>query len=474
MMDAATRHVIVDALWRGRMAWLFCGVFVVSIWALVAVTDAPAKAGVAVSLIAVFVLGPVMSPGAVAPREIRFLPLTSRDVWVAAWVVSTVVATLFVTALQAAGMGIGLAVGFEQPHAIESLAFVALCTLAYGGALLPVGPLLGYTANATAERPSRWVWPALATLMLVVYSGGLVVPWALWSWLPTSFADLTWASTTVLIIGIVAAIGALAWTPTRYGGMRQVTGPQAKLASTGTHSAAHSAVRRADRLTGVSRLLLPTLAWVFAVGVVAAGSVAVYVNTFMPSATLYQAFAVWGLLPFSAAGLGPASIFSTAMIAPFFAIGTTTAWDAYTRHLRVLPLSVGDTTRLFLMTCMLMWALVWVVLLGIHVMVLGSWPNTLRPELFVYLVGLSALLQAAHRIRKKSGGPFTLMMIPVILLVTLIDNSSARFGLTVMFWTHVIAGSVAFLVAAAVTHRSLTRSTSSAQIYKPTIRPFNA
>jgi hypothetical protein len=471
MMDAATRHLILDALWRGRIAWFFGGAFLVITWALVAVSFAPAKAGIAASLIAVFVLGPVTSLAAVMAKENRFLPLTSRDVWVAAWVVSTVVATSFVVLLQAAGMGIGLVAGFTQPHAVQSLSFVALCTLAYGGALLPVGPLLGYTAHAATERRPKWLWAAFAMLMLVAYSGGLVVPWAAWSWLPSSFADLTWASATLLLVGVVAAGAALAWTPSRFGGMSPVTSTQASPAA-GTRPAALPA-DRADRLTGVSRLLLPTLAWVFAFAVVAAGGAAVYVNRFMPTESLDQAFAAWGLLPFSAAGLSAKSIFGTAMIVPFLAIGTTTAWDGYTRHLRVLPQSAADTTRLLLTTSTLMWALVWGVLLGIHVLVLGVRPSTLQPEFFVYLVGLSTLLQTAHRTRKKSG-LFTFRAGSVILLVVLTDNLSGRFGPTVMFWTHVIAGSVALLIAATVTYRALTRSPSSAQIYQPSISPFNA
>jgi len=469
-----TRHLMLDALRRGRMAWLWVGVCVVIAWALVAVDVATAKAGVATSLVGAFVLGPMVSMTSMVGREARYFPVTSRDVWVVTWLLSTLVATVFVTALQAVGLAIGLAAGFPQPSAWTSMAFVAPCAFAYGGTLLPVGPLIGYTTHAASERHPKWLWAGLAALVFVIYFGGLVVPWAAWAVLPSSFSELTWLSGSTLMIGIATAIGAVSWTPQRFGGLARLgdrVGTQAPRIPGGLGNANPSS-SGINRLTGVSRLLLPTMIGVFVVAVAAVAGFALYVQIFWAPTTFYQAFASFGLLPFSAAGFSPKAIIGTAMFAPFFALAGGWMWDGHTRHLRVLPISAAAVTRLMLTSTLMAWAVVWVVLLGTHVMILGFGPSTLRPELFLYLSGMSTLLEATWRPRKKPGQGFTLAMIPVFVLVGVVDSSAGRFGVEVMFWLHAAVGTSALVVAAMLTYRSLTRSTSSASVYQSSIPSF--
>ncbi len=465
---------MLDALWRGRVAWLWVGVCVVFAWAWVAVGVASAKAGVATSLIGVFILGPMTSLTTMVGREARYLPVTSRDVWVVAWLLSTLVATVFVTALQAVGMAIGRIAGFPQPVAWTSLGFVALCAFAYGGTLLPVGPLIGYTTHAATERRPKWFWAGLAALVFLIYFSGLVVPWAAWTVLPSSFSELSWLSGAALVIGVATAFGAVTWTPQRFGGLarpveRATT--QTRRAPSARESAAPGIGAR-DGLTGVARLIVPTLVGVFVVAVVAVIGVGLYVHTFMPSTTLYRAFALFGLLPFSAAGFSPKAIIGTAMFAPFFALAAGWVWDGHTRHLRVLPLSAAAVTRLMLASTLMAWGVVWVVLLGTHVMILGFAPSTLRPELFVYLSGMSTLLEATWRGRRKPGQGFTLAMVPVFLLVISVDSFAGRFGVEAMFWLHAVVGTGALVIAAVLTYRSLTRSTSAASLYQSSIPSF--
>ena len=473
-MNSLTRHLMFDALWRSRKAWLWVGACVVIAWTLVAVALVSAKAGVAASLIGVFVLGPMVSMTSMVGREARYFPVTSRDVWLVTWLLSTLVATVYVTALQVAGMAIGLAAGFSQPVEWTSLILVALCAFAYGGTLLPVGPLIGYTTHAASERRPTWFWAGLAALMFLVYSGGLVLPWAAWAVLPSSFSELTWLSGAALMIGIGTAFGAVNWTPQRFGGLARLgerATPQTRR-TPGKRATVKQGTGARDRLTGVARLLVPTLLGVFVVAVAAVAGFALCVQVFMATPSLYQTFASFGLLPFSAAGFSPKAIVGTAMFAPFFALAAGWVWDEHTRHLRVLPLSAVAVTRLMLASTLLAWAVLWVVLLGVHVVVLGFGPSTLRPELFLYLSGMTALLEAAWRGRKKPGQGFTLAMAPVFLLVIGMDSSAGRFGVEVMFWMHAVVGTGALLGAAMLTHRSLTRSTSSASVYKSSIPSF--
>lgn len=446
----------------------------IAAWALVAVGFAKAEAGVATSLIAVFVVGPMTSLTAVLAREIRFLPTTSRDVWVSAWVLSTVVSSVFVTVCQLAGGLVGLAFGYPLAHVPQSLLFVAVCAFAYGGTLLPISPLMGYTSSAAAERRPKWLWGAIATLTFLVYLGGLVVPWAAWSYLPTSFGDLGVPAATVLGLGLVAAVGAFLWTPQRYGGMGRPTEHAPVSAGRRTQTGARQVTHMADRLTGLGRLLVPTLVWAFGFAVTGAAGMAWYFTTFEPSQSLYESFAGSGLLIFSAAGFSPKVIMGTALFAPFFAIGSNIAWDGYTRHLRVLPLSAADTTRLLIATTVLLWAVIWVVLLGIHGLVLGLRPETLRPELFVYLSGLSALMEAVSRNGRKPGRPFSLAVIPVFVLVGVAEGFTGKLSVDAMFWSHATIGALSLLIAAALTYRSITRSTSSAGVYQSTVPSLNA
>jgi hypothetical protein len=310
--------------------------------------------------------------------------------------------------------------------------------------------------------------------MFLIYSGGLVVPWAAWAILPTSFSELTWLSGATLMIGIATAFGAVIWTPQRFGGLARLgerAAPERRR-TPGTRAAVNPGIGARDRLTGVARLLVPTLIGVFVVAVTAVAGFALYVQLFMAPTSLYQASASFGLLPFSAAGFSPKAIIGTAMFAPFFALAAGWVWDGHTRHLRVLPLSAVAVTRLMLASTLMAWAVVWVVLLGVHVMVLGFGPSTLRPELFLYLSGMSALLEATWRGRKKPGQGFTLAMIPVFLLVIGVDSAASRFGVEAMFWMHTLVGTGALGVAAMLTYRSLTRSTSAASVYQSSIQSF--
>lgn len=470
-MDSVTRHLMLDAIWRSRMAWFFAGFCLLPAWALVAVGVADTKVGMAASLIAVFAVGPVTSLSSLMVRETRFLPLTSRNVWVAAWLLSSVAAPVVVVVVQLAGFSIGLAFGYPQPNVASSVAFVAACTFAYGGVMLPIGPLMGYTSHAATERRPQWLWGSVATLTFLAYLGGLIGPWAAWSYLPTSFETLGVPAAVVLGLGLVAAVGAFFWTPQRYGGMGRPTGTAP--VSVAQASGRVRSERVADRFTGLSRLLVPTLVWAFGLTVTGAAGMAWYFVTFEPSLSLYESFAGSGLLIFSAAGFSPKVIMGTALFAPFFAIGSGPAWDGYTRHLRVLPLSASDTTRLFITSTMLLWAVVWVVLLGIHGLVLGLRPDTLRPELFVYLLGLSALMEAVSRSGKKPGRPFSLAVIPVFVLIGVAEGFTGKLGVEAMFWSHAAIGASSLLIAAALTYRSITRSTSAAGVYQSAMPSFS-
>lgn len=474
-MNALTRHLMFDALRRGRSTWCFAGFFVLAAWTLVAVGIVGAQAGVATSLIAVVAVGPMTSLTSLLSREVRYLPVTSRDVWIAAWVLSTVVAAVYVTSLQLTGFLVGLAFGYPQPQAMQSLVFVPVCAFAYGGTLLPISPLIGYTSAAAAERQPKWFWATLATLTFVVYPGGLIGPWAAWSYLPTSFADLSVPAATISGLGLVAAFGALVWTPQRYGGIGRRAGLAA--APVAAHAAGRTAPptgRPFDQITGLGRLLLPAMAWALGLAVAGAAGLAWYFATFEPSSSLYELFAASGLLIFSAAGLSPKVIMGTALFAPFLAIGSSPAWDGYTRHLRVLPMSAADTTRLLIATPVLLWAVVWVVLLGLHLLVIGLTPEALRPELFLYLSGLSALIESVSRHGKKPGRPFSLAAIPVFLLVGVAEGFSGRLDPVGMFRAHAVIGASAFLIATFLTYRSLTRSTSSAGLYRSTVPSLTA
>jgi len=465
---------MLDALRRGRLAWFWAGIFVVGAWAFVAVGFADPRAGVATSLIAVFVVGPMTSLTSVLSREIRYLPPTSRDVWVAAWMLSTVVAGTFVAVLQAAGLGIGVAFGYPQVEATQPLMFVAVCAFAYGGAMLPISPLIGYTSSAASEREPKWFWAATATLTFFVYMGGLFGPWAAWSYLPTSFADLGWPSSLLLALGLVAAFAAFAWTPQRYGGIGRpttVAGAPRVRAHVGEMNGL-AAIRAMDRITGLNRLLVPTLVWAFGFAITGAVGMAWYFVTLEPSRNLYESLAAAGMLPFSAAGFSPKIILGTALFVPFFAIGSSPAWDGYTRHLRVLPMSAADTTRLLLATTLLLWGVVWGVLLGTHLLVIGFRPDTLRPELFLYLAGLSALAEATSRRGRKPGRPFSPWVIPVFLFVGVSEGFTGRLSVDAMFWSHTTIGASALVLAAAMTYRSLTRSTSSAGVYQSAVKGF--
>ena len=131
----------------------------------------------------------------------------------------------------------------------------------------------------------------------------------------------------------------------------------------------------------------------------------------------------------------------------------------------MLPLTVREINGLFLVTPLVTWTLVWIILITLHRVVIGTAPGTLRLDLLIFAGGTSAV---GHMLalRFRRAGTFQWFFMPLgiatsILVGAIGPTPSARVSIMLA-----AAGLSAFGIAAFVNHRTLTRSTSSANAYQ--------
>ena len=460
-----------DAIARSWRLWTGVGLAVSITWALVATQLVSPSAGIASALVGAYLIGPMVSLPSMLLGPFRYLPITSRDVWMTAWVISTIGTALLMAVTRGLGMAIGWAFGFTQPPVFDAMAFVALCAFVYAGALLPSGPFIGYATSAAGDQwgdAPGWMWSGVGALTLIVFMGGLIAPWPLMPHLPASFLDLTSRSWMVLALGVCASLLSMLWTPRRFGGAtfagrdtRSATSVTDKLPSRGP-----------EHLTGIARLLIPTTVVTFVLLVSGAVLAAIAVNWLWPDEGLYKSFADIGLLPLSAAAAGGSVFLGNAMWVPYFALAGNGLWTRNARHLKALPLSALENTVLVVTTQLLLWGIVWVVLVGIHLAVLGLWPTTLKLDVWLYLAGLSSLTEAALRSSRVPNRPFAPKAMAIFGVLGLIEIAGVSIGLEAQFWMHIITGICALALAVYFVHRSVTHSTSSAGIYQSATASF--
>ena len=145
----------------------------------------------------------------------------------------------------------------------------AVYDFSWAGAVLMVFPLLGYSAHAVARRGTVGLslhWPDMAACLpvsqLPIVASGAV---------PGRIGEFTPVMTGVLIASLAIAFGGLAWTPQRDAFAGQQRGLSRRPRCGQSRQAAS-----VDRLTGISRVLVPHLLATLAVPVGACFALAAY------------------------------------------------------------------------------------------------------------------------------------------------------------------------------------------------------
>lgn len=461
-------RLVNDVVWRQRWAYLTMAPIMLVTWFAVGSREFSLSTGFAFSLMLSYALGPMAAIATTNLRELRVLPVTSRELWLTTWTVSVVVGSLFLLVTQLLAATTMQAIGGESAVTAEVIVLTALYGFVYAGALLPLGPLMGYSAGYIGIRKPQWLWIAISTIVFLLYMGGIGFPWLFAPFLPVSFDQFSLLSFTPLAGCLMLTAVSWSWTPLRGGVAR--ANPTVHFESAGN---AQTANRIADRFTGLARIYVAHVALTLVTSVLIVAGFVGYWVSMNPLYWLVAFLQTCGLLPFMvAAPVSHNGFGDGVMLFGFMLIAATGAWNPLARQLKVLPLTVGAINRLFVLTPLLTWALVWLVLVALHFATIGTPPETLRLDVFIFAAGATATGHALALRFKPGGRGFPWFFAVLGLATSILTRAIGTTPSTRQILALVIGGLMAFAIAAIVNHRTLTRSTSSARVFQPDTLPF--
>lgn len=398
----------------------------------------------AASLGAAFMMGPLIIAGMPTERAIWYLPISRRDRWRATWLVATVGPVTLTTAGKLLAQ---LVPGTPGSLGFSSLALSSVYDFAYAG--IGCGLVIVSARSHPARGLARHVSVLIGAIRAVALVGGLFWGYAIRNLLPTRWSDLSSVTGTMLAAALALTIAAYFHTP----------GPAARSILWAPRQHPKTATSRAGRmegLTGLPRLLVHEYVWSVLFGgflVVTFGVVVFVSGALMHSPASYGGFLrMQSLLLFDGAiAQERGQVFDLIIWYGLFAGTLVSRFPAMIRHLRVLPLRASQLNMLLVAWPVLMLLTVWTVLLGLHYVVLGQPVASLRPALFIALVGSSAIMRALTlRWPGYSAWVFGLT-ISVVPMVRLFGPSSAALA---------ILGLGGIAAAAALNHATLMRSST--------------
>lgn len=398
------------------------------------------------SMAIAFLMG-VMSGDEIGCREHRVLPVTDRDLWVTRWLHATVAvpAGLLIFKLVAFVWHWGFHPNDSPLMTVEVLVISTVFDVVFASAMMPVPHLSEQWSNLLVHR--RRVGSSLVALALTLapFGFGFGLPILLARSLPSEFSEFSRLNASVLMVGIGLAIAAWAWTPKRGGDrllFRDIQKPQTVLPV--------YKPRFGDRFTGIQGIGWSHLKTTFVAAVVAYGIAVISARWFPDPAGSDPRFATALFLVF-------------AMMAVTMSSGV---WSMWVRHLKVLPISIGQVNCLLVLTPLATWTVITLVPLSVHAVM--GWPirEELTPHAALMYSGFTSLTHAmGFRFSgSRPGGSISLM----VGVTGAVATAIAFFGRPDVS-TRLVVLTIAvscFLVAALINYYTFTRSTSSARPYR--------
>lgn len=379
-------------------------------------------------------------------REHRVLPVTDRDIWITRWLSATCVVPSFLFATKCLGLVWIWVAGYGSGSFMtpETLLLSTLFDFVYAGASMPAPLLLESAATVLARWLSRSAFFVSLALMPVLFLLCIGGPLLFARTLPTHIADFSTANTVVLLLGMAMSVGAVVWTPRR-------GGDSLTFWSKSTNAASSPVAQRKadDSVTGVF------------------GVLRAHVITTLKVSVLGLAM-VFGAAPLLPEPVGADYRFASGMflIFTFMGVGMSSVWTPWARRLKVLPLSVNQVNSLFTLTPLLTWLEVWLLLIVAQTLAGRPIYEELGPLAVFMYAGFSALTHACElRVRGNAAGQ---SIASVAWLVAAVAIGMALFGKPDL-WARIlvlVTGILSLAAAALLNHYTLTRSTSSARIYR--------
>jgi hypothetical protein len=462
--------LVLDALWRGRSAYAMV-LFIVPLgWLGIAKGGLPVSWGLMLSATLAYAFGSIGTIPAFGLRELKTLPVTNRDLWVASWVQSVVAIPLALALARNITLIAVWLIDGTVAVTVQTLLLLTLYDAAYAGALLPAGPAMGYALNHATNSASgwrsRWPWAVASIAGVAVFMGGLAIPYLIAGSVPLTLDKFTPGTTFALGVLVACATGGLLWTPHRVGGAgMRVAGTANPSASRQEHRP-----RFTDQLTGIPRIAWPLITMLLLASMTTVAGFIGYWTLFEQGSSLRSFLQNNAVLLFETGFLPTPDMGRLWILLAVVFITTSNPWQSFTKQFRILPLTPGRINALLIATPFVQWAVVWMVLILTHLAVIGSLPKQLRPDVFL-LVGGGASFGQAMTIRYGHKGHWWF----IFLLGGLMPMAErlSRSGLSAPAEVIMVGIGLAALSAAAWTnHRTLTRSTSSAKVYGPEQLPF--
>ena len=376
-----------------------------------------------IALGAALFIGPIAAMNLMTQRELRHLPVTNQDLWRLTWTIATVFSSSVVLVSGLVGTLIVGGLGGRSQAAAELSLLFTIYTLSWTGVMLRLFVWTGYAINAMSGQ--RLIIRVAVTLAGTLAIGSaLMSPVLLGERLPTRFDALTPAAAAVLVFCLAISAGSFFWTPQRTIST-EPSPPEAKRFSMSSVGQLHVL----DRLTGVPRIVIPDFLLTLVIFGVGFAALQVFLSDSDELASLMVMSGVFMTMR------GP--------------------WTAWTRLLRVMPISIGQLNALLTLTPAVIWAVLWIIAGAIQTIV-GTTSLSVRPAFAFGLAGIAALGNAVLLcFAPGSAGRLFPALLVVVLQVMAHAGSSdtpvARIGLSVV-------GATALFLAAAINGNTLRQS----------------
>jgi len=400
------------------------------------------------SLVAAFLLGPLLIAFAPEPRAVWHMPISRRDHWRATWLLATVGPTLILGTGKL--LGLLFTPGPGWLNFLSSVSLSAVYDFVYTG--IACGGII-VLARSRHARPSAWLLlPRLVVIipMALLVGGGMLWPYLFRNRLPIRWSDLAPLSGTTLAAGLTIAVATYFHTAQ----------PPAPGSWTRAAPGSGSTTRRPPfdwmhGLTGLWRLLARE--YLFSIGlgaflVLTSGLLVFVAGTFMQSSEGDGGFlAMQHLLLFDPSlTVQRGQVFDLLIWLALFVTTLVSRFPEIIRHLRVLPVGALRLNLLLVLWPALMVLTIWMALLALHLAVLGTPVGSLRPGLFLALVGASAIARSVTLRWPRLSSWFFIFVISGGPMVRMVDDISA--------WWFVALGLAGIAAAAVLNHSTLTRS----------------
>lgn len=332
-------------------------------------------------------------PAALDSREIALLPVSRREMWVARWWLAAVWPAILIAAVFVFGRLV-----FRSETTIEQIFTVAVYCSFYGGCYMAVTAVFPLTVMAS----DRSVTAALVRFFGIMI-GGLALPFWFTQYLPR---EISGARNPVLGFIIAAAGLTLASYFNRPAIVERASAPKQRgRARTTETRAGFRDVLPGNSLTGLSRLF-----WVHArqIALLAPCAFATiwFIEVFtgnLRSGSMRDILHLLRLMPFDVDYTGDLTRGFNLMMFVFVSISDKPRdLMQRARALRVLPLTANRLALVFAALAVVEAAVIWLWLLGVHIALIGSLPNTLRPDIFAIFCGALAMTRSIESLFQSS------------------------------------------------------------------------